>query len=298
VDCPFRVDRTAPALPPTVSSPEYPENPPHPTGGGEGTFLTANGQADVVNFYYGTSPYNMWNRVPADQVGGAATIQYRPWDTGVQTLYVSSVDKAGNRSPVRAYTFNVRNLALYAWSISQTADPSGSGINVVMHFSTQAGNGIATVRYSVSGGPQQTASMGADGVVDTTIPGLHGGEHRLAYAGLDAQGQVLTGELETYFYVDDTPAVTSDGVYPIDGAGGGAGVTGVFTVDPVVTVNVSNVRYFVSGMSEWQSVPLQPDGAARISWTPSTSGSYWLWFQVQYSDGTYSFTRSVSVTVL
>jgi hypothetical protein len=75
-------------------------------------------------------------------------------------------------------------------------------------------------------------------------------------------------------------------------------VTGVFTVAPVVTANASNVRYIVSGMNEWQSVSLQPDGTARISWTPSASGSYWLQFLVQYSDGTYSFTRYFSVTVL
>jgi hypothetical protein len=299
VDCPFRVDRTAPALAPTVSSPEYPENPPNPTGGGEGTFLfTANGQADVVEFFYGDRPFSLWNRVPADQTGGAATIQYYPQDTGVQTLYVASVDKAGNRSPVRAYTFNVRDLQLYAWSISQTPDPSGSGINVVMHFSTQAGNGIATVRYSVDGGAQQTVPMGADGVVDATIPGLRGGEHRLTYAGLDAQGRALYGDVDTYFYVDDTPEVTSDGVYPLEGAGGGPGVTGVFTVRPLVTANVTNVRYLISGMSQWQSVALQADGTAQISWTPDASGWYALSFQVEYGDGRYSFTFFTSATVL
>ena len=53
-----------------MSSPEYPENPPNPTGGQEGTFLfTANGQADVVEFWYGDEPFSMWNRVPADQTG-------------------------------------------------------------------------------------------------------------------------------------------------------------------------------------------------------------------------------------
>lgn len=300
VDCPFRVDRTAPALAPTVSSPEYPENPPNPTGGQEGTFLfTANGQADVVEFWYGDGPFNIWNRVPADQTGGAATIRYRPRDTGVQTLYVVSADKAGNRSPVRAYTFHVRDLRLNAWSISQTPDPSGSGINVVMHFSTQAGNGIATVRYSVDGGAPQTVPMGADGVVDATIAGMYSAEHRLTYAGLDAQGEVIYGDLETFFYVDDTPVVTSDGVYPLGGEGGGPGVTGVFTVRPLVTVNVSNVRYSISGSTNgWQPVALQPDGTARISWTPEASGLHYMWFQVQYSDGTTSFTLSTSVTVL
>ncbi len=299
VDCPFLVDRTPPALAPTVSSPEYPENPPNPTGGGEGTFLfTANGQEDVVEFVYGTAPYSMYDRVPADQTGGAATIRYRPWDTGVQTLYVASYDKAKNRSPIRAYTFNVRNLSLNAWSISQTPDPSGSGINVVMHFSTQAGNGVATVRYSVNGGPQQTVPMGADGIVDATIPGMRGGQHLLNFAGLDASGQVITFEYETYFYVDDSPTVTSDGIYPIGGQGGGAGVTGVFTVDPRVTANVTQVSFIASGMAEPQTVALDPDGTARISWTPEAAGWHWLQFRVQYGDGTFSFTQSFSVTVL
>ena len=98
----------------------------------------------------------------------------------------------------------------------------------------------------MDGGAQHTVPMGADGVVDATIPGMYGAEHRLTYAGLDAQGQVIYGDIETYFYVDDTPVVTSDGVYPFEGAGGGPGVTGVFTVRPLVTANVSNVRYSIS----------------------------------------------------
>ena len=293
VDCPFRVDRTAPALAPTVSSPEYPENPPTPTGGGLGTFLfTANGQQDVVEFVYGDTPFSLYNRIAADQPGGAATIRFQP-DTGEQTLYVASYDRAFNRSPVRAYTFNVRDLGVGAWQVSQEADPSGSGINVLMHFQTQAGNGIEAIRYSVDGGPQQTVPVGEGGVVETTITGLRGGDRLLTYAGLDAEGEILYGEASIYFTVEDTPLVTSDGVYPIQGTGGGVGITGVFTVTPVVTVGVTDIEYLTPATGQWQPLPLDADGLARISYTPTQSGYNWLQVRAVYGDGTYSFTRFI-----
>jgi hypothetical protein len=107
--CPFTVDKTAPTVVPTVASPDYPEKPATPTGRPyrEGTFLfTANGVADIVAFQYGRSTFD-YNRVAADEPGGAATIRWMPRDSGVQTLYVWSVDRAGNRSAPRAYEMNV-----------------------------------------------------------------------------------------------------------------------------------------------------------------------------------------------
>ncbi len=109
--CFFTVDKTAPATVPTVASPDYPEKSATPTGKvrQEGTFLfTANGVADVVAFQYGRSPHD-YNRVAADEPGGAATVRWAPQDKGLQTLYVWSIDKAGNRSDGRAYEMNVRD---------------------------------------------------------------------------------------------------------------------------------------------------------------------------------------------
>ncbi|HEY0700596.1 MAG TPA: hypothetical protein VGD43_22665, partial [Micromonospora sp.] len=298
--CYFTVDRTAPAVAPTVASPEYPENPPNPTGGTNvtGTFLfTANGVGDVVEFNYGDSPWNMWNRVPADQVGGAATIQWQPRNSGQQTLYVVSVDRAGNRSPQRAYTFNVRDLGIRASTKSQAPDPSGAGILVTMRFTTQVGNGITTITYSVDGGTEHAVAVGADGTAEAVLPPLAGGQHLLSYAGHDAAGAILS-QSSTYFYVDDAPTVVSDGVYPLDGSGGGVGVTGVFTVTPQIAQGATTVRLYASGMTGAVLVPVDADGRARVSWTPTQTGYHYFWFSVNYADGRSSGSRSFSVTVL
>ncbi|WP_346537884.1 hypothetical protein [Micromonospora sp. DPT] len=297
--CRFVVDRTAPGIAPTVASPEYPENPANPTGGVSvtGTFLfTAHGVGDVVRFQYGDSQWSLYNQVPADQLGGAATIQWQPRSAGEQTLYVASVDRAGNTSPVRAYTFNVRDLTVTAWSAKQEADPSGAGVAVTMRFGTQPGNGITTVTYRVDGGPEQSVAVDAQGVAQPVIGPLKGGQHTLAYAGRSASGEVLYQQ-ETNFYVDDAPTVTSDGVYPIGGSGGGVGVPGVFTVTPTVSQGATSVSWFTTADSNPTVVPLDADGKARITWTPKASGWTYFWFSVKYADGTTSGSRSFSTTV-
>ncbi|MBQ1072355.1 hypothetical protein KBX06_04115 [Micromonospora sp. C31] len=297
--CRFLVDRTAPGVPPTVASPEYPENPTSPTGGTDvtGTFLlTAHGVGDVVRFQYGENQWSLYNQVPADQLGGAATIQWRPRGAGAQTLYVVSVDRAGNTSPVRAYTFNVRDRTVTAWSTKQEPDPSGAGIAVTIRFGTQPGNGVTTVTYRVDGAAEQSVAMGAEGVAEPVIGPLKGGQHTLAYAGRNAAGEALY-EQETTFYVDDAPTVASDGVYPIEGSGGGVGVPGVFTVTPAVPQGATSVNWFTTADSNPTVVPLDADGKARITWTPTASGWTYFWFSVKYADGTSSGSRSFSTTV-
>lgn len=299
VPCYFTVDKTKPATP-TVSSPEYPENPSAPTGevGKPGTFLfTANGSADVTGFLYGTSPYSLYDRVPADQLGGAATIRWTPWQSGEQSLYVASVDRAFNVSPPREYKINVRSYDVSAWSISQAPDPAGTrGIVVTLHFTTQAGNGITTIAYAIDGGAQQFATVGANGVVDAVTPPVAAGEHTLVYSGREANGTAHY-EYSTSFYASDEPSVTSDGVYPIDGGGGGVGVEGVFTVTPYLASGVQDVQYFTTADSNPVYVPVDADGKARIHWTPTQPGWTYFWVVVRYSDGTTSFSHSFSVTV-
>ncbi|MEU8078618.1 hypothetical protein AB0B31_24635 [Catellatospora citrea] len=296
--CRFTVDRTVPSAEPTVASPEYPENPPQPTGSSSlpGTFLfTANGVPDVVEFFYGESRWNMWNRVPADQVGGAATIQWRPNDDGPQSLFVASADKAGNRSPVREYKYWVRNPQVMFWTTGQTPDPSGSGILTTLHFSTQAGNGISTVTYRVNGGAEQSAAVGADGVAESQTGPLRAGEYAIVFQGRNASGAVQY-ELETTFGVYDFPVVTSDGVYPVGGTGGKPGVTGVFTVTPQLTGAI-RVHFNSTSLTEPITVPIDADGKARVSWTPTKAGWHYFWFAVEYADGTKSSYLSFNTTV-
>ncbi len=200
--CHFTVDRTAPGTAPTVASPEYPENSPTPTGQvrQNGTFLfTAAGVPDVVSFEYGLDRWSM-SRVSADQPGGAATVRWAPTTAGGQTLLVRSVDRAGNRSPERAYRINVRDLRVEAYPVGQSPDPAG-GTAVKMRFATQAGNGVTTVVYRVDGGPEQSVTIGADGIAEPVLSSLQAGERRLTYSGRDAAGTVLGFTYEISIWV-------------------------------------------------------------------------------------------------
>jgi hypothetical protein len=297
--CPFTVDKTKPNAP-TVSSAEYPENPPAPTGavGQAGTFVfTANGSDDVTDFFYGTSPYSLWNRVPADHPGGAATIQWSPSTAGEQSLYVTSLDRAHNLSPVREYKINVRSYGVSVWPTGQAPDPAGSrGVVVTLHFTTQVGNGLTTIAYAVDGEAEQFAPVGADGVIDVVTPPVAAGQHTLSYSGRDSAG-TSHFDSTTTFYASDEPTVTSDGVYPIDGSGGGVGVEGVFTVTPYLAAGVQDVEYFTTQNSTHVVVPIDADGKARIHWTPTQAGWTYFWFTVRYTDGTTSSYHSFSVTV-
>ncbi|MDG6103914.1 hypothetical protein Daura_23655 [Dactylosporangium aurantiacum] len=298
--CTFVVDRTVPNTP-GVSSTDYPENPPAPTGevGHPGTFtFTANGSDDVVEFLYGTSPFSLFQRVAADHPGGSATVQWTPRATGVQTLYVASLDRAHLRSPARAYKINVRSYGVNAYPTGQAPDPAGTRAAVVtMHFETQAGNGLTRFAYSIDGGAQQFAPVGADGVTDVQTAPLGFGEHTLTYAGQDSAGTSHYDPITTTFYVLDAPAITSDGVYPIDGTGGGVGVEGVFTVTPYVAADVQDVQYFTTSDSNHRTVTVDADGKARVHWTPTEPGWTYFWFAVRYTDGTVSSWQSFAVTV-
>jgi hypothetical protein len=298
VACPFTIDKTAPNTP-TVSSAEYPENPPAPTGGygQSGTFVfTANGSTDVTQFLYGTSPGSLFTRVIADSQG-TATITITPRQIGVQSLYVVSLDRAHNASPVRQYTFNVRSYAVSAWPTGQVADPAGSRAALVtLHFTTQAGNGLTTIAYAIDDGAWQSAPIGADGVLDVVTPPVTIGQHTLTYSGRDGTGTSQFDSSIT-FYAGDEPTVDSDGVYPIDGSGGGVGVTGVFTVTPYLAADVRDVEYFTTQDTTPVDVPVDADGKARVHWTPTQTGWTYFWFTVRYTDGTTSTYHSFSVTV-
>ncbi|GAA3272309.1 hypothetical protein Dvina_46065 [Dactylosporangium vinaceum] len=293
-DCAFVIDRTAPNVP-TVSSVEFPENPPAPTGGPavEGTFVVGpNGSTDVVGYRYGG---RFGGTYVAANPDGTATFKYRPFGVGPQTLTVTAYDRAGN-SAQKQYQMNVRDVSVSAWSIAQVPDPASSGVIVTMHFTSQVGSGLTRVRYSADGGEVRTATFGADGIVDAPLPALRMGEHELTWTGLDDSGTEYY-TVTSYFFVVDEPSVESDGVYPIEGSGGGVGQEGVFTVSPFNVHGAQSVEYSTSQDSTHVLVPVDADGRARIHWTPAESGSTYFYVAVRYADGTISTYHSFSVTV-
>lgn len=105
--CHVTVDQTAPDRPPVVSSTSYPERD---LGGGIGqtgefTF-GANGVADVVGYYFDLHDQPQ-RYVAANGLGGTATGLATPASDGPSSLYVRSVDRAGNLGPLYRYDFFV-----------------------------------------------------------------------------------------------------------------------------------------------------------------------------------------------
>jgi hypothetical protein len=113
--CVFTVDTSLPAKAPGVASVTYPENG---FGGqvdqpGRFTF-TANGVADVAGFLYGLNA-DPSVRIDPATLGGQATVDITPVRASRNHITVQSVDRAGNRGPIRQYDFLVNPLP----------DPSG-----------------------------------------------------------------------------------------------------------------------------------------------------------------------------
>lgn len=110
-NCEFVVDTVKPVVP-QVSSTEYPASVPGGGAGVTGTFeldsvKSANG--DVVKFIYsftsdGGESLNKEMPVGAD---GKATIRWTPSTATSETLFVKTVDRAGNLSDVKRYNFVV-----------------------------------------------------------------------------------------------------------------------------------------------------------------------------------------------
>lgn len=106
--CEFTVDTVAPAAAPSVSSATYPEGLWAGSAGTPGTFTVgAAGVSDVASYLYGLDENPPTTSVAASSLGGGATVSITPPTNLPHTLYVRSVDRAGNASPVRSYQFSV-----------------------------------------------------------------------------------------------------------------------------------------------------------------------------------------------
>ncbi|MEW9529047.1 LamG-like jellyroll fold domain-containing protein [Microbispora sp. NPDC049125] len=135
--CAFTVDAVAPSVQPAVTSTDYPgDGDFHGGRGTAGTFaLDAAGVTDVVAYRYGRADPPT-TEVPATTLGGGATISVTPTAVGINTLYVRSVDRAGNLSPMRAYIYYV-----------------GGGSAPVAHWAMNEGGGSTLDDSSADGHP-------------------------------------------------------------------------------------------------------------------------------------------------
>lgn len=108
-DCEFEVDTVAPDTP-SVTSEDYPYDTPAGGLGQTGDFLLgADSSTDVDHFLYSFTEDQTddpQTRVTAQN--GQAWIRWTPTLDGPQTLFVRSVDRAGNRSEIYRYRVFVR----------------------------------------------------------------------------------------------------------------------------------------------------------------------------------------------
>ncbi|MCP2166450.1 Concanavalin A-like lectin/glucanases superfamily protein [Goodfellowiella coeruleoviolacea] len=110
--CEFTID-TTPPFAPAVTSTDYPYDTPAGGVGMTGTFVfSANGSSDVQHYLYSFTEEQAddpQTRVDASGLGGEATIRWTPSKEGPQTLFVRSVDRAGNKSDIVQYLVRIRS---------------------------------------------------------------------------------------------------------------------------------------------------------------------------------------------
>ena len=144
--CDVSVDVTRPAQPPSVTSADFPIGSVGLGVGQTGTFtFGASGIPDVAGYRY--SPIDPPSTyVPADSVGGPATVGVSPTKDGPNTLFVQSVDRAGNLSDVVAYKFFVGTTtpSVGHWRLDgyhpETTVPDASGHGHTGTVSTLGGS--------------------------------------------------------------------------------------------------------------------------------------------------------------
>ncbi|WP_433531533.1 RHS repeat-associated core domain-containing protein [Micromonospora sp. CA-263727] len=113
--CAMIIDTVGPSAMPTVSSTAYPAGQWAGAVGTAGSFtFGASGVGDVTAYEYGLNVDAPSQTVNAPSLGANATVSITPTVDGPQTLYVRSRDRAGNRSAIRSYTFNVGSGAVTA----------------------------------------------------------------------------------------------------------------------------------------------------------------------------------------
>ncbi|MFL6140681.1 MAG: LamG domain-containing protein [Labedaea sp.] len=154
--CEFSVDSVPPAVSPEVSSPVYKDDLVNYYGsvGKTANFtFTANGVTDVASYEYG------WNDPPATQVAapslGAGVTRpltppppsaADPTRAGQLTLYVRSLDRAGNKSPIKRYTFLIGSASSPAgeWLLNETSGNTLNDSSGYDHHAALSGGTLGT----------------------------------------------------------------------------------------------------------------------------------------------------------
>ncbi|MFD4606797.1 hypothetical protein ACFWOT_01520 [Streptomyces sp. NPDC058440] len=307
-ECYVTIDNTAPSKPPTISSSNYPDNDDW-NQGGEAVQVTldANGVDDVAGFEFswtgdfpviGASigaygvphfedPYeNSKYFKRADTLGGSATLNLiPPRGAGVLTLWVRSLDRAYAASARTSYTFLVKSTAPKV-TPAKPAPAFGERTTFTLEPDPAVQATSQVVSYSVrtTGGQSDktiTVKASANGTAKVTLPldGAYG--NSLDVKSTSKNGWVSdSGWWGTSF---DTTATVSSDVYTEYESSGGVGVPGTFTFAPKVK-GVASYTYSFNGDPE-VTVKAGAHHEARINWSPSQNGYYYLEVYATTRDG-------------
>ncbi|MFC3898212.1 LamG domain-containing protein [Lentzea rhizosphaerae] len=169
-DCEFQVDSIAPNQP-VVSSTDYPATGFHGSPGRTGVFtFSPNGSTDVVRYGWSLNSDTFDNRVDAT---GAVDVPITPTQSGLQSLYVRSYDKAGHPSPAQIYVFRVADAPrpstpVATWKLDETDGTTGADATDNGHSLTLSGATFGT-GYENNGQVNTTGSFSAtsSALVDT-----------------------------------------------------------------------------------------------------------------------------------
>lgn len=287
--CYFTKDMIGPARPPTVSSTDYPDDGSYHSGTGiPGEFTFGpNGVTDIEGYYYSTMGGTLGTWVAAGP-DGTATVTITPQRPGPASLYVTSADKAGNRSNIATYRYSVSdNGPIVEGEITAVAVPG------TLTFRPRL-DGVVQYRYQFNGEPEQSVVAEADGTAVVAVTLLAGGRRQLTVTSRTAAGLEATTTRE--FYLRTEPLVAS-AEYPEYGSGGGAGVPGNFTFAPRLPNVVSYLYSFAPGGPE-QGVPADASGTAVLAWAPTVAGLHYLRVRSVSADGTQSPQYEYRFTVI
>ncbi|RKR89236.1 hypothetical protein BDK92_3576 [Micromonospora pisi] len=287
--CYFNMDMTGPDQPPTVSSTDYPDDGNFHSGTGiPGEFsFGPNGVTDIEGYYYSTVGGALGDWVAAGP-GGTATVTITPQESGGASLYVTSVDRAGNRSSATAYRYLVRDNGPIV-----EGEITAVGVSGTLTFRPRL-EGVVQYRYQFNGEPEQIIAARADGSAEVSVTLLAGGFRELTVTSRTAAG--LEATTTRTFYLRTEPSVTSV-EYPRYESSGGTGVPGRFTFTPGLPGVVSYLYSFAPGGPE-QSVAADATGTAVLSWTPTVAGLHHLRVRSVSADGTQSPVYDYLFTVI
>ncbi|WP_426507474.1 hypothetical protein ACPPVO_54680 [Dactylosporangium sp. McL0621] len=265
-ECRFTVDATRPAQPPVVTSADYPSDGEQHGGPGiPGTItFSANGVADVAGYRYGEGYPIQYIAAPV--LGGSASIQFAPSRSGPMTLYVESLDRAGNVSDTVYYQIFVR---FNAPGIDD-ADP-GAWLGDPHHLTFRPNmSDTVSYTYQFDNDAAQTVPAGADGTAQVTVTPASGAV--LTVYSTTASG-VKSGQNSQWFLIDTRPIVESAD-WPFDGSPGApVGTAGHFTLKPHMHGVVEYTYQFNQYQEDErppQTVAAGPDGSVTIPYTPTS----------------------------